>query len=119
VVTVPAGETVTIVRTGPGGTDPYGDPLPSTEERIQVEGCIVADGATSAAFGLEPVLPGRTPVVTDYLVLPPADAPEVLHTDQLEVRGVLCDVVGRPFRWDNPLTGTAFGQMVRANAAEG
>lgn len=117
-VTVVAGETVVIVRTTPGGKDPYGDPLPSTVERIPVDGCIVADGA-EGSWAAEPAVPGRTPVTTDYLVLPPADAPEVLHTDQVEVRGLLCDVVGRPFRWHNPLTGTRYGQTVRANAAEG
>ncbi|WP_213452889.1 DUF4082 domain-containing protein [Rhizomonospora bruguierae] len=113
------GETVTIVRSAPSGVDPYGDPLPSTVERIPIGRCIVADGATSSAAGLEPATYGRDPIVTDYLVLPPADAPAVLHTDQVEIRGLLCDVVGRPFFWRNALTGTAFGSQFRANAAEG
>lgn len=111
----PAGETVTIVRTTPGGTDPYGDPLPSTVERIPIVGCAVADGAASS----EPAMPGRTPVVSDFLVLPPAGSPQVLHTDQLEVRGLLCEVVGRPFEWRSPFTGRVFGSAVRANVAEG
>lgn len=117
-LTVVAGETVVIVRTSPGGKDQYGDDLPATVERIPVDDCIVADGA-EGSWASEPAVPGRTPVTTDYLVLPPADAPEVRHTDQIEIRGLLCDVVGRPFLWRNPLTGTEFGQTVRANAAEG
>ena len=66
----------------------------------------------------EPVEVGRTPVVTDF-VLYRDDVADVLPGDRVIVRGVTCEVQGRPTTWRHPMTGWDAGFVVRANVWEG
>lgn len=100
-------ETVTIVRTTPGGLDPYGDPIPGTTTEVPVGGCLVA-----AAGSTEAVTQGRTPLEADYDIYLP-DGTDVRRADQMRIRGALCDVVGAPFGW------TGMGMVASAKFAEG
>lgn len=86
-------ETVVRVRSSPGGTDDYGDPIESTTDREPIDGCLVAPARSS-----EPTDRGRGGVVVGWTVLAPPGS-DVVFTDQLEVRGVLCDVEGEVGDW--------------------
>lgn len=107
------GETVTIVRKSPGGTDVYGDPITSTTTRIDLAGCGVAP-----RYSTEPTDRGRQGVIIGWSVYPPADA-GILFTDQLEVGGVLYEVEGEPAEWANPFTGWNPGGEVALRRAVG
>lgn len=109
----PAGESVVVVRRP--GRDKYGDQVAGSDVRTEYEDCGVADGS---ALGPETLGGHEAPVVSDYLLFLPIGA-DVLATDAVEVRGVECEVVGKPFTWSNPLTGLSFGVVVRANRGEG
>lgn len=66
----------------------------------------------------EPLEVDRNEVVTDFVLYrdEPAD---VRPGDRVVVRGFTCEVVGRPARWRNPMTGWNAGFVVRANIVEG
>lgn len=61
---------------------------------------------------------GRDAVVTDF-VLYRAEPADVLPGDEITVRGLRCQVVGRPAFWVNPFTGLRAGFVVRADVKEG
>lgn len=110
----PFGETVTILRTSPGGTDPYGDPIDGEDVEVPVEGCAVWTGAMAA----EQLLAGREPSTADRAVSFPYGT-DVRRTDRLRIRGEVFEVSGDPFEYRNPFTGTEFGVLVYANRGEG
>ena len=107
------GETVTIVRATPGGTDAYGDPIPGTVTRIDVPGCAVAPRLST-----EPTERGRQGVIVGLTIYPPADS-GFRFTDQVEVRGVLFDIEGEVAEWVNPFTGWTPGAEVALRKAVG
>lgn len=109
------GETVTVLTAGTT-SDPYsGDTVESWDDPTSrsVEGVAVAPGGSS-----EPALVGREQVVTDYDLFFPADDP-VTAQNRVVVRGVPCDVIGRPALWRSPYTGQDVGLVVHANIREG
>jgi hypothetical protein len=85
-----------------------------------IEDCaIVPGGAVTGSRNPEPTREGRAEtVVTDYAVYTPPGA-DVTPYDRLRVRGRVCEVVGRPADWRNPLTGWAPGLVVSVNVVEG
>lgn len=114
-MTFPAGETVTIQTAGTT-TDPYsGDPTEDWDNPTTrtVNGVGVANGGTA-----EPVEIARNEVDSDFDLFFPADDP-VTAQDRVVVRGLTCDVVGRPFRWSNPFTGWTPGLVVKVKVREG
>jgi hypothetical protein len=119
----PYGETVTRVR-AQDVLDPYsGETIdkewPDLDESgdipgvVDVEGCAVWQGSST-----EPILDARDMVVSDYTVAAPAGA-DIVAGDRVLIRGLLCDVAGRPFDWRSPFTGWAPGLIVQANLVEG
>ena len=108
------GETVTIVRAAPGGTDAYGDPIPSTTARIDVPGC-----AFAPRYSSESTDRGRQGVVVGGTVYLPSTAPAVLPSDRIEVRGRLYEVDGEVGEWISPFTGWAPGFEVAVRRAVG
>jgi hypothetical protein len=110
------GETVTRQRGAPT-TDPYSGEATglnwTTPALLDIEGCGVADGGS-----LEPLQDARNAVDSDFdVILPPGS--DVLATDRLVVRGLVCEVAGRPFDWRQPMTGWQPGMIVRAKIREG
>lgn len=83
-------------------------------------GCGVAQGMQGGqgVQGSEIFTGDRDAIVSDRIVLMPSGA-DVLPTDRMEVRGLAYEVVGEPFDWINPFTGTAFGVVVYCNRVEG
>ena len=109
----PHGQTVTIVRQSPGGFDAYGDPIPGTEARTTVSGCAIAPRTST-----ESTERGRQGVVVGLTVYLPAGS-GVMHTDQLEIAGVLHSIVGEPGEWINPFDGSTPGVEVAVMRAAG
>lgn len=110
----PAGETVTVVRAGLVD-DGYGNEVSDWANATSTpyEGCAVAQGTRGSE-----VLADRNAVLSDLVVFMPPGA-DVAPTDRLEVRGREYEVVGEPFGWTSPFTGTAFGVVVYCNRVEG
>lgn len=84
-------ETVTVHR--PPVVDQYGDPTATAEASATQDGCTVYPSGTS-----DPLLLGRTAMDSGLIVLGPAGW-DVLHTDEMTVRGIRYKVTGLPFDW--------------------
>lgn len=112
----PYGETVTRQR-GVPVVDPYSGEATgidwTTPTTLAIPGCAVADGGS-----IEPVQDARTAVVSDFDVLAPYGA-DVLAGDRVVIRGLVCDVQGRPFDWLHPMTGWHPGRVIKAKITEG
>ena len=81
------------IRATEGGFDPYGDPIESTTARDDITRCIVEPTGST-----EGTTRGRVGVVTSWTISAPPGT-DVLSTDQVEVRGVVCDVEGEIGDW--------------------
>lgn len=110
------GETVTRQRAAVV-VDPYSlestllDWTSPAEEDI--DHCGVADGGS-----LEPTQDARNAVDSDFdVILPPGS--DVTAQDRLVIRGLVCEVAGRPFDWVSPLSGWQPGMIARAKIREG
>lgn len=112
------GEPVTVVR-APLTTDDYGNQVRdwSNAASTPYQGCAVAGGARGNG-STEDLTGDRDVIVSDLIVFMPPGA-DVLPTDRLEVRGRAYEVVGEPFDWVSPFSGTAFGTPVYCNRVEG
>lgn len=112
----PYGETVTVL-TAATATDPYsGEPVASWDlapDEFEVPNVAVALGGT-----LEPVEAGRNAVDSDFDLFFPPDA-VVSAQNRVVVRGLTCEVAGRPFLWSNPFTGWTPGLVVQCKVREG
>lgn len=105
------GETVVrIRRTTVLGTD--GKPVRDargqptyTEVSTDIKGCVVTPRAeTPPVGGAEQQ--ARDTVITGYTVYTPSGT-DVLTTDRVRIRGVLCEITGEPGDWGrSPFTGT-------------
>lgn len=112
----PHGEQVTILTAG-FEEDPYSGDMEQSWEwtptETVVEGVGVADGGS-----LEPLEAGRNAVDSDFDLFFPADT-VVTSDNRVVVRGLTCDVAGRPFLWRNPFTGWTPGLVVKVKIREG
>lgn len=102
---------MTIVRVRPPGFDQYGDPIAGTPNRLTLEGAFVAPRSTSDidARGRQGVINGLT-LFGEF-------GTDLVHTDQVEVDGVLYDIDGDAGQWKSPFTGWEAGcevALVRA-----
>jgi len=103
------GFTATVKR--PAGQDRFGNPLPPVPP-WSIDGC----GAAPA--GSSELVHGQTVTIDQDTLYAPIDA-VIESTDLIEIpagqvisAGVY-QVLGNPQRWRNPLTGTAFGCLIR------
>jgi head-tail adaptor len=113
-VRFPAGETVTVVRAALVD-DGYGNQVRDwpNATRTPHQGCAVAQNGRD-----ESLTGDRNVVASDLVVFMPSGT-DVAATDRLEIRGRDYEVVGEPFDWVSPFTGSAFGVAVYCNRAEG
>lgn len=81
-------ETVTVLR--PGGTTPFGDPLPGSSH--SVDGCLFAPRSSNESSDF------ANTVITGAQLFGPAGA-DIKATDQIQVRGVVYDVEGDVGDW--------------------
>ena len=110
------GETVVRLR-GTPATDPYSGEASglawTTPNTLVIEGCGVASGGS-----MEPLTDARNAVESDFDVIAPIGV-DVTAADRLVIRGLTCQVQGRPFDWRSPFTGWAPGALIRAKIVEG
>lgn len=110
------GETVTRVRAG-RKTSRYNAEATdldwSAAGEVDIPGWLVAQDATS-----EPAEVGRAAIDADF-TLYRSDPADITSLDRLVVRGLTCEVVGRPFEWVSGLTGWRPGQVVKCKVREG
>lgn len=111
-----AGETVTR-RRGTPVLDPYSQEETGTDwktpDDLEILDCAVADGGS-----LEPLEDARNAVVSDFDVIAPFGS-DVTARDRLVIRGLVCEVVARPFDWRSPFTGWQPGTVIKAKIVEG
>lgn len=102
-------ETVVRVRDATPGEDKYGDPIdPATPGgETDIPGCLVA-----MIRSTEPTDENQSGVVTGWTVFAPPGT-DFVRSDQVKIRGVLCDVDGEVADWGDA------GVVVNAQRAEG
>lgn len=116
------GETVVRLR-ATTTTDPYSGEATaldwSSPESLTIAGCGIASGGSFGTPGsVETVETDRNAIVSDFDVILPHGT-DVTAADRLVVRGLTCEVQGRPFEWHNPFTGWQPGLLIRAKIVEG
>lgn len=105
------GETVYRLRAGTStSNDRYGHPVPGTPQRTPIEKALVDPGGFA-----EPVEVGRQPVITVPTCYWLNQWPDIKASDQLEVRGEVFDVTGKPGDWRSAVGGL----VVQLKRAEG
>lgn len=105
------GQTFTVVKRTPSGTDVYGNTVYS-ETRTSVRGCAAWPQAESETQG------GRdTSTVGEYALFPPGT--DIDARDAVEINGQLWEVDGSPEIAVSPLTGTQGGVEVRIKRVTG
>lgn len=112
----PHGETV--VRQRAAVTiDPYSNEQTALDwadvSELDVPRCAIDDSKTR-----EVNTPDRGAVVTDFVIYPD-DQYDVEARDRLVIRGLVCEIVGRPSTPRNPFTGDMPGMEIFANVWEG
>lgn len=104
----------TAVRVRPPGVDVRtGDPLEDEPGRVTLVDPIFAP-VSSADINDR----GRSGVTVDGTLFLHYGA-DLIHTDQVEIDGVLYDVVGELGQWKNPFTGWNAGSEVALKRAAG
>ena len=92
------GETVTVLSAGQR-TDPYSGETVYDDwgnaTSVDVDDVLVGSGGSS-----EPLIDARTPVDSDFdLFFQTLEPIPVTSANRIRVRGLDCDVAGRPFLW--------------------
>ena len=107
------GESVTVTTPGTK-TDVYGNTeLDWSNATTRTLTCLVGSGGST-----EPLLDARTPVESDFDLVFPREDPGITSADRVTVRGLVCEVVGRPFAWLYA-SGSSAGTVVRVSIKEG
>lgn len=107
------GETVTVL-TATITTDRYGNTVQSwdTPSETPMENVLVGSGGSSA-----PLMDARTPVDSDFdLFVQTLEPIAVTTSNRIRIRGLDCDVAGRPFLWSMSGVG---GWVIQAKIREG
>lgn len=112
----PHGESVTVLTAG-YDDDPYSEDLEQSWEWSPTE-VVVPNVGVASGGSSEPLEQARNAVDSDFDLYFPASA-AVTSQNRVIVRGLVCDVVGRPFLWTNPFTGWTPGLVVKAKIREG
>lgn len=112
----PHGETVTRIRAAVV-TDPYSGEATGLDwndtTSLEIPRCAVDDSKTRETFDTN-----RNATVTDFVVWPDSQY-DITSADRLVVRGLTCQIVGRPSTPTNPFTGATPGMEIFANVWEG
>lgn len=112
----PFGEIVTRLR-GTAIPDPYSGEETGINwddpDELEVPRCAVDDSKTRETNDAN-----RNAVVTDFVVYPDTQH-DIESGDRLVVRGLVCEIVGRPSTPVNPFNGDAPGMQIFANVWEG
>lgn len=110
------GEKITVLTAG-YDDDPYSGELVQSWE-FAPTGIDWPNVAVADSGSVEPLNVARTPVDSDFTLYFPSEA-TVTSDNRVIVRGLTCEVVGRPFLWSNPFTGWTPGLVVQCKIREG
>lgn len=91
------GSNATVVRVRGLSTDEYGDPT-GTETRTTIEGCAFAPRTSGDVADR-----GRDGVIVGLTLYAPFGT-DLLHTDKVEIDGVLYEADGEAGSWKHPIT---------------
>lgn len=99
------GETVVRLRRGPSpGRDERGQPIPGPLTETPIPSCVVTPRAQTPQVGSDEQQE-RDTVIVGYTVYAPPGT-DLVTTDQVRIRGELCEITGEPGGWGrNPFTG--------------
>jgi hypothetical protein len=102
----PFGETVVRLRRGPSpGRDGRGQPIPGPLLELPVKGVVVTPRQESPQVGGDQQQ-ARDTVIVGWTVYDPTGT-DWATTDQVRIRGVVCEITGEPGDWGrSPFTGT-------------
>ena len=102
---MPHGETVILLRAAGAPTrDALGVPEASPAEEIPIEQCVVTPRTELPAPG-GPEQQARDTTIKGWTVYAPPGT-EVLTTDRVRIRGVVCEITGESGDWgQSPFTG--------------
>jgi len=107
----PYGETVTVLRAtyelDPISGEPSGNPDWSNPTSTDYTGCAVGMGPTGEQYNV-----GFTATDISQTVYMPYEDIDIASTDRVVVRGITYEVLGQPFQWSSPFTGTFAGTEV-------
>lgn len=92
--------------------DAFKQPIAGVPERTEITGAMIAPREST-----EPAEPGREPSVAEFSVYFRRARPDITAKDQIEIRGVVCDVIGDPADWRG--TRGVGGLVVQARKARG
>ena len=101
------------VRSTPGGRDPNGDPIDSTETRAPIPDAFLGSPQSSDIDTT-----GRDGVTVAFRLYM-RHGFDLVRTDEVEVDGDLFRIVGEVQRRDHPMTGWKPGQWCAIARAEG
>jgi hypothetical protein len=105
--------TIYRVRTAAGADDRYGDPTAGTETRTLLTECAVAPRESADVSDA-----GRRGVIVGLNLYAPYGT-DLLHTDQVEVDGVLYEADGEPGQWKSPLSSWEAGMEIALRRVQG
>lgn len=102
---MPHGETVVLLRAvGTPTRDALGIPVSQPAEEILIEQCVVTPREELPAPG-GPQQQARDTTIRGWTVYAPPGT-QVLTTDRVQIRGVVCEITGEPADWgQSPFTG--------------
>lgn len=103
---------MTIIRVRKGGFDEYADRMAGVSRES------LDDAFTAPRVSNDISDRGRAGVIVGLSLFAPYGT-DLVHTDQIEVDGVLYEVDGDPGQWHNPFTGTDAGCEVALKRAAG
>lgn len=103
----------TVVRIRPLGFDDYGDPVEGDPNRLTLDNCAVAPRSSSDITER-----GRQGVIVGLSLFAPYGS-DVIHSDLLEVDGVLYEVDGEAGPWKSPFTEWEAGLEIALRRAAG
>lgn len=103
----------TIIRVTPGGLDPYGDPIESTETTHEIDAAI-APRTSSDIDGL-----GRSGVVVGLELFCTDPCADLRRTDLVEYRGERWEIDGDIGVWESPFGAGADGLTCALKRGEG
>lgn len=106
-------ENCTAVRVRPLGYDDNGDPIEGDPDRLDLEGCTVAPRSSGDIADR-----GRQGVIGGLSLYAPYGV-DIVHTDLVEVDGVLYEVDGDPGPWKSPFTEWEAGVEIALKRAAG
>lgn len=101
------------VRSTPGGTDAYGDPIEGTETRTTIADAFTAPRTSDDIDGR-----GRAGVIIGLTLFAPYGT-DIEPDDDFEIDGTLYRIEGVAGEWMNPLTDWEAGTTVALERAAG